>query len=168
MIEVFFLLVLVLLTTVFLDKGMIFVPLRTELPAELLVLLTQLHHFSAISLGGRRCSVAQVSDDVIKFQHPLLEQMVFLRELLEFLSYLQVLSTKVNVLLFKLSALEVGETRSLAANTHDVILGQRHGESLILYLLFVEQHLLVELQALLSDLSHLLLQLFKLPVMLRF
>jgi hypothetical protein len=93
MIEVFFLLVLVLLTTVFLDKRLISVPLRTELPAELLVLLTQLHNFSAISLGGRRCSIAQVSDDIIKFQHPLLEQMVFLRELLEFLSYLQVLST---------------------------------------------------------------------------
>ena len=94
--------------------------------------------------------------------------MIFLRELLEFLAHLQVLSTQVNVLLLKLSALEVGEAGSLAATAHDVILGQRHGESLILYLLFVEQHLLVEFQALLSDLSYLLLQLFKLPVMLRF
>ncbi len=63
--------------------------------------------------------------------------MVFLRELLEFLANLQVLSTQVNVLLLKFGALKVGETRSLATNTHDVILGQRHGESLILYLLFV-------------------------------
>jgi hypothetical protein len=57
MIKFVFLLVLVLLTTVFLHKGLISVPLRTELPAELLVLLTQLHHFPAISLCGRSCSV---------------------------------------------------------------------------------------------------------------
>ena len=73
MIEVFFLLVLLLLTTVFLHKGLISVPLRTELSAELLVLLTQLHHFPAISLRERSCPVTQVSDYVIQFQHPLLE-----------------------------------------------------------------------------------------------
>ena len=94
--------------------------------------------------------------------------MVFLRELLEFLAHLQVLSTEMNVLLFKLRALEVGESRPLAATaTHDVVLGERHGESLILYLLFVKEHLLVEFQALLSDLSDLLLQGLQLPVMLR-
>lgn len=94
--------------------------------------------------------------------------MVFLRELLEFLAHLQVLSTEMNVLLFKLGALEVGESRPLAATaTHDVVLGERHGESLILYLLFVKEHLLVEFQALLSDLSDLLLQGLQLPVMLR-
>ena len=64
--------------------------------------------------------------------------MVFLRELLEFLAHLQVLSTEMNVLLFKLGALEVREARSLGTTaTHDVVLGQRHGESLILHLLFV-------------------------------
>lgn len=94
--------------------------------------------------------------------------MVFLRELLEFLAHLQVLSIEMNVLLFKLGALEVGESRPLAATaTHDVVLGERHGESLILYLLFVKEHLLVEFQALLSDLSDLLLQGLQLPVMLR-
>jgi hypothetical protein len=83
--------------------------------------------------------------------------MVFLRELLEFLAKLQVFSIQVNVLLLKLGALEVGETGSLSTTNHDVILGQRHGECLILDLLFVEQHLLVEFQALLSNLSDMLL-----------
>ena len=52
MIEFFIILVLIL-TTVFFRLLLISMPLRTELPAKLLVLLAKLHHLSAISKGGR-------------------------------------------------------------------------------------------------------------------
>jgi hypothetical protein len=63
--------------------------------------------------------------------------MILLRKLLEFLAHLQVLSAQMNVLLFKLGAVEVRKPRWLPAIAHDVVLGERHEESLILYLLFV-------------------------------
>ena len=48
--------------------------------------------------------------------------MILLRELLELLAHLQVLSTQMYVLLFKLGALEVGVPRSCLPATHYVVL----------------------------------------------